>query len=297
MAGQQTTCLEGKSIMRVTTWCVAVFLSLLTATFPARADEPKGDVQNGNRLVGTWKQVSAKFGGNDFKPEEGTTTLKHVTPTQFMWVTYDKDGKMTRAAGGRYTLKGKDGYEETPEYGLSSDFDVIKGKLQKFNWKLEGNKWHHVGALSNGLTIDEVWERVERTDAPPSPTTRQAGKTEGKSQPFQYFKVQGKVTYEDGSLIPASRLVLRFIPVTKPDVGKLVPPAGSGEVDVRTGEFASVTSHRFGDGITPGEHKLLILAGGSAVPEEYTKLDTTPLMVNANDSPFEFRIRKPADTK
>jgi hypothetical protein len=75
-------------------------------------------------------------------------------------VSYDKDGKITRAAGGSYTLNGEE-YQENPEYGMSSDFDLIKGKVQKFKCKVEGSRWHHDGKLSNGLTIEEVWERVE----------------------------------------------------------------------------------------------------------------------------------------
>jgi hypothetical protein len=121
------------------------------------ADEPKAE----NKLVGTWKLISAKYGGQEHKFPEGTTTLKHVTPTQFMWATYDGDGKVTRAAGGGYTMKG-DAYEETPEYGISADFDTIKGKAHTFKWKVDGNKWHHDGKLSNGLTIEEIWERVEK---------------------------------------------------------------------------------------------------------------------------------------
>ncbi len=41
--------------------------------------------------------------------------LKHVTPTQFIWAIFDKDGKVESVLGGPYTLKG-DKYEETPEY-------------------------------------------------------------------------------------------------------------------------------------------------------------------------------------
>src|SRR5207249_1613248 len=111
------------------------------------------------RLVGTWRLVSARYGGQDHKSPEGTTTLKHVTPAQFMWASYGADGTVTRAAGGRYTLK-SDVYEETPEYGLSGDFDIIRGKAQSFKCMIEGDKWHHDGKLSNGLTIEEVWERV-----------------------------------------------------------------------------------------------------------------------------------------
>ncbi|HJZ57452.1 MAG TPA: lipocalin family protein [Gemmataceae bacterium] len=147
--------------MRIATRLIAVAASLATVAAPARADDPKGGAPAENKLVGTWKLVSAKYGGREVRFPEGTTMLKHVTPSQFMWATYDKDGKVTRAAGGPYTLKG-DTYEETPEYGISSDFDIIKGKAQTFKWKVEGNKWYHTGKLSNGLTIEEVWERVEK---------------------------------------------------------------------------------------------------------------------------------------
>ncbi len=138
--------------------CLAFFLVLASAT--ARADEPK-DVAAGRKLVGTWKIVSAKYGGNEYTFPAGATTIKHVTPTHFMWVTYDADGKVTRCAGGTYTLKGNI-YEEKPEYGLSADFDVIKGKPQTFKCKVQDGKWHHDGKLSNDLTIEEVWERVDK---------------------------------------------------------------------------------------------------------------------------------------
>jgi hypothetical protein len=138
-----------------------VIVALTLATTSAQSAEPKADAKSENKLVGTWKMVSAKYGGEEFKFDPGLTTAKHVTPTQFMWASYDKDGKITRSAGGSYTMKG-DAYEEMPEYGTGEDFDVIKGKSQAFKWKVEGNKWHHNGKLSNGLTIEEVWERVEK---------------------------------------------------------------------------------------------------------------------------------------
>lgn len=144
-----------------TVLCLAMFLLLAITPATARSEESKADAKSDNKLIGTWKIVSAKYGGEESKITEGLTTVKHVTPSQWMWASYDKDGKVTRAAGGSYTVKG-DVYEETPEYGFSDDFDLIKGKVQKFKWKVDGNRWHHTGALSNGLTIDEVWERVEK---------------------------------------------------------------------------------------------------------------------------------------
>jgi hypothetical protein len=141
--------------------CLAVIIALAVMAVTARSAEPKGDAKSENKLVGTWKIVSAKYGGQELKFDEGVTTVKHVTPTQFMWASYDKDGKVTRAAGGDYTLK-DEAYAETPAYGISSDFDEIKGKTHTFTWKVEGNKWYHNGKLSSGLTIEEVWERVEK---------------------------------------------------------------------------------------------------------------------------------------
>ena len=131
-------------------------LFLISTVSVVRADDLKS-----TQLVGTWKLVSAKYDGQEFKQKEGTTTIKHVTPSQFMWASYEKSGKLTRAAGGAYTVKGEN-YEETPEYGLSGDFELIKGNPQTFKWKVDGNKWYHNGKLSNGLTIEEVWERVEK---------------------------------------------------------------------------------------------------------------------------------------
>ena len=71
--------------------------------------------------------MTAKYGGKEHKFPEGTTTLKHVTPTQFMWASYDKDGKVWRTAGGGYTIQGTV-YEETPEYGMSYGLQDHQGE-------------------------------------------------------------------------------------------------------------------------------------------------------------------------
>jgi hypothetical protein len=139
---------------------VIVAAAAFAAESRALADEPKGD-SKADKLVGTWKLVSAKYGGQERKFPEGSTTIKHVTPVQMIWLTHDKDGKITRAGGGSYTLTG-DEFTDTPEYGLGTSFDVVKGKTHKFKCKVEGNKWYHTGKLDSGLTIDEVWERVEK---------------------------------------------------------------------------------------------------------------------------------------
>jgi hypothetical protein len=121
-----------------------------------RADEPGLP----DRLIGTWRLVSAKYGGQEVTFPEGITTLKHITPSQFHWLSHGPDGVVTRAAGGPYTLR-DDRYEETPEYGVGDDFNTVKGQTHTFTCRIDGNKWHHTGELKSGLTIEEVWERVE----------------------------------------------------------------------------------------------------------------------------------------
>jgi hypothetical protein len=157
----KTTNAKGLTAGLRSAWWPAMIVALVVTIATAWSADPKVDAKSGNKLLGTWKMVSAKYGGEKFEFEEGVTTIKHVTPTQFMWASYGKDGKITRAAGGDYTLEGEV-YEETPRYGMSSDFDLIRDKAQTFKWKVEGNKWYHNGKLSNGQTIEEVWELVEK---------------------------------------------------------------------------------------------------------------------------------------
>lgn len=138
---------------------VLLLVVVLAIAVPRNRADEKGEAKKQHSLVGTWKLVSAKWGQREIKIPEEITRLKHVTPTHFTWVVYDKDGKVMTILGGRYVVQG-DVYEETPEYGTG--MDALRGKVQTFNWKVDGNKWHHNGKLSSGLTIEEVWERVEK---------------------------------------------------------------------------------------------------------------------------------------
>src|SRR5215475_2985159 len=157
-----------RQILRMRQISMAVLLSLvavaaITSFTSGRStadDSKKAEALTGNKRVGTWKQVKAKFRGNEVKIPEGTTQLKHITPTHFMFVDFDRDGKFNDAFGGLYTPKGGK-YPETLEYSVGDVFKILKGKPQSFECKVEGNKWYHNGTLSNGLTIEEVWERVE----------------------------------------------------------------------------------------------------------------------------------------
>src|SRR5262245_53180175 len=143
-------------LLKVPAKCFVIVVAVAVMAAAVRADE-----KTENKLVGTWKAISAKYGGQEVNRPADFMQLKHVTPTHFMWAVYGADGKVVASLGGSYTLKG-DEYVEMPEYGVGSVLDQLRGKQQAFTWKVEGNKWYHNGKLSSGLTIEEVWERIEK---------------------------------------------------------------------------------------------------------------------------------------
>ena len=135
---------------------------------PAKASLPATGKPSDLRaaLVGTWKMTSMKINGQKNTLPDEAVTYKHVTPAGFTWLSYPKDtGKVFRAAGGSYTLRG-DEYTETIEYGVGDDFDVIKNASHPFKCRIEGDTWYHTGRLANGTTIDEQWTRVKPAAKP-----------------------------------------------------------------------------------------------------------------------------------
>jgi hypothetical protein len=117
----------------------------------------------------------------------------------------------------------------------------------------------------------------------------------GSDSPFEYVPIQGKVTYEDGSLIPAS-FELRFQALAPP-IGTAHPRPAMAEVK-SDGTFDEVTSYKYGDGLVPGKHKVVIAyatdaTGRSLVPDEYTTVMTTPLEIDTAEAPLEIKVPKP----
>jgi hypothetical protein len=140
--------------------CLLVLAGQTSPTCLA-ADESQGKDPTANKLVGTWKLVSGKYGGQQSTLPEVSTTLKHMTPTHYTFVTYDKNGEVTRIGGGSYTFNGKT-LETTLEYGVGSDIKSRKGKLSTYKCRVEEKKLFQSGTLSTGLTLEEVWELVEK---------------------------------------------------------------------------------------------------------------------------------------
>jgi len=114
----------------------------------------------------------------------------------------------------------------------------------------------------------------------------------GGSEPFKLLPVSGKVTYEDGSLISASRIEVVFEPQAAPIDPKTYPRPGRAEVKAADGTFAEATSHKYGDGVVVGKHKVKVIIYDQK--ETPTELQVTPseIEVGPGRTEFEFRVKK-----
>ena len=75
--------------------------------------------------------------------------------------------------------------------------------------------------------------------------------------------VSGKITYEDGSLVPANQIELRFL-ATQPDLyrEKDYPTAATARVDTRDGTFKEMTTWQHGDGVIAGQYDVEVVRYG-----------------------------------
>jgi hypothetical protein len=121
----------------------------------------------------------------------------------------------------------------------------------------------------------------------------------GGDDPFSYRRVSGTVLYEDGGVIPAGALTLTFVSTAPPYSPRMHPRPGIASVNPKTGDFQSVTSHKPGDGLVMGSHKVLISGDNrrplpeDVIPPEYTDFKTTPLQVDTEAGPFLLKVRRP----
>lgn len=117
--------------------------------------------KNSISILGTWQAVSYKYGSQsnfiDFPKNQ--RNIKLITENYFTGVRLDTTTrKINRMAGGTYTLNGNV-YTESIDFGLG--MDLYLRQKQTFTIKVEGNIFLLSGSLSDGLKIEEIWERVK----------------------------------------------------------------------------------------------------------------------------------------
>lgn len=113
-------------------------------------------------LLGTWELASYKYGDQkesaDF-PKNGHR-VKMITETHWTWCEFETNTKEIQVgAGGSYTLDG-DTYTESIDFAMPGMMSYL-GKKQVFTVRVEGDRLRQAGVLSDGLKIEEVWNRVK----------------------------------------------------------------------------------------------------------------------------------------
>lgn len=118
-------------------------------------------------------------------------------------------------------------------------------------------------------------------------------------EPFSFIPVTGKITYDDGSLIPGDTIVVRFVPEAAATSGKDVAGAATGYLNPKDGTFSGLTTHKAADGVVPGRYKVVVLAVENgprgqtptrAVPPRYRSAKDTPLDVEVTPSQHDFPL-------
>lgn len=74
--------------------------------------------------------------------------------------------------------------------------------------------------------------------------------------------VSGRVTYEDGSPVPANSMELRLLTPQKLVDEEKYPHAATARIDIRNGAFSAATTWEHGDGVIPGEHEVEVVRFG-----------------------------------
>lgn len=117
--------------------------------------------------------------------------------------------------------------------------------------------------------------------------------------PYGTTKISGTITYDDGSLIPAERIEIRFISQEPPLDGKTYPRIGYAEVNEADGTFDEVSTYAFADGIIKGKHKVAAMSLDAkneptpAIPEPFRSPDTSGIEIESSQAPFKLLIKRP----
>lgn len=129
-----------------------------TAALPG-AEKSSNDASS---HLGTWRLVSTKYGdAKEFSDVSNSGPhIKMISSNHFIWVIYDSKTKLVASSmGGSCRLQGSN-YTETVEFYLPKGMDVYLGKEQAFTIRVEGDRLFQSGKLSDGMNIEEIWQRV-----------------------------------------------------------------------------------------------------------------------------------------
>lgn len=114
------------------------------------------------------------------------------------------------------------------------------------------------------------------------------------TNPFPQVKVDGRITYDDGSVIPAERIRIWFRSQAEAIDANTHPRPASALVNPADGTFEGVTTYKYLDGLIRGEHQVFLdITPTNVVPPEYLKAKSSPLRISTDDAPLHIMVPKP----
>jgi hypothetical protein len=118
--------------------------------------------QNKMAVVGTWKLISGKATEGDSTTsydDKTTDAIKIVTTTHFAVFSKNPSDNSLQHAGAGPVHVDDTNYVEELEYDNAKDF---VGKTAKYTYRVEGDKWYIKGGIENMITLEEVWQRLNK---------------------------------------------------------------------------------------------------------------------------------------
>ncbi|MCQ8876971.1 hypothetical protein NQT69_02835 [Pseudoalteromonas shioyasakiensis] len=112
-----------------------------------------------NPLLGSWEFVEGKYAVNDgyvTAKAPQLSSIKLITKTHFNYIT-QKGGEFHYAGGGSYVIKDQQ-FIETFSYG---NIPSLLGKTMAFDYKIEGDLWHHSLTENGKLVEAEIWRKLD----------------------------------------------------------------------------------------------------------------------------------------
>ena len=136
---------------------------------------------NPDTLEGSWKLTSYLADGDSVWQEytDDVIYLKHVTPTHFTWIRFNKnENAMAGTGGGTYKYDGKTYTEDITFFHPPGSNEL--GQAIPFDVTFKDGKWYHTGyarvlefdpeigesVVVDSSKIEEIWSRVEIKSEP-----------------------------------------------------------------------------------------------------------------------------------
>ncbi len=116
--------------------------------------QKKNTDEAGRQLLGTWETAMGPG------TPKAMRMVKHVTPTHWTWVVYDRENKrVAAAAGGTWTLRNGE-YVETCDF-TTENFPQARGNSYPFEYKVDGDQWVLKGGPNRAISDDQTWTRLK----------------------------------------------------------------------------------------------------------------------------------------